>query len=164
MPAQLLNRRKLKSGRLVSPLLSLITKRTRTRLRRKGVDVDRLEDESRELYCALDKWWKLPPAPPKPDDKRSAFWRRLDTADALLLEHHRKVREPGERLDDPIGQGLVHCICDSYISRYTLFFVRVTPADRCGRLVIVADESHDLACQIVDRAKDAASYDLTLNF
>jgi len=56
-----------------------------------------------ETNCC-DKWWKLPPAPPKPDDKRSAFWRRLDTADALLLEHHRKVRELGERLDDPIGQ------------------------------------------------------------
>ena len=59
---------------------------------------------------------------------------------------------------------LVHCICDSYISRYTLFFVRVTPADRRGSLVIVADESHDLARQIVDGAKDAAGYHLTLNF
>ena len=58
----------------------------------------------------------------------------------------------------------MHCIFDLYSRRYTSFFVRVTPADRCGRLVIVADESHDLAGQILDRAKDAASYDLTLNF
>ena len=59
---------------------------------------------------------------------------------------------------------LVHYICDSYSRCYPVFFVRVTPADRRGSLVIVANESHDLARQIVDGAKDAAGYDLTLNF
>jgi hypothetical protein len=76
----------------------------------RGIDVDQLQAESRQLYRALDKWWTLPAPPSKPGDQRSDFWRKLDVANALLLEHHQKIKHLGELLllsEDPIGQKLI---------------------------------------------------------
>jgi hypothetical protein len=95
MPAQLLNRRKFKQG-LVSPLLSMISRRMRVRLQRQhGIDVDKVKAESRELYQALGRWWLLPAPPRQPGALKSCFWKRLDNVNNLFVGAPPCCRAPG---------------------------------------------------------------------
>jgi hypothetical protein len=80
----------------INPLLALVTKRERNRLRRSHqIEVENLERESEQLYASLSRLAKMTEAD---------FWPAAEAFNSALLAHHKKVKRAGILLNNPMGR------------------------------------------------------------
>jgi hypothetical protein len=83
----------------VSPLLIVINRRGRNRLRKKhGISVEELERESCELFNGLTRFRELPRGPDT--------ITKAEAYNKLIIAHHEKVRRTGDLLGGLAGKAL----------------------------------------------------------
>jgi hypothetical protein len=83
----------------VSPLLAFVSQRGRNRLlKRHGIDIGKLEQDSIQLYLGLEQFEKILPD--------SDVLVKAKAYTAMLIVHHQRVKQAAQLLGDRLGKTL----------------------------------------------------------